>query len=70
MGGNNSGSPASGELATVAGKPAGRFLWYNWTANFTGVISLSTLGSGFDTLLGVYTGSCRSPTSLTKGGRG
>lgn len=55
--GINSNSPATGELATIAGKPAGRFLWYNWTAGFTGVISLSTRGSSFDTLLGVYTGA-------------
>jgi PKD repeat protein len=55
--GNNAGSPTNGELARIAGKPAGRFLWFNWTANFTGVISLSTLGSDFDTLLGVYTGT-------------
>jgi hypothetical protein len=56
VGGNNVNSPAAGELAVIAGKPAGKFLWYNWTAGFTGVVTLSTLGSGFDTLLGVYTG--------------
>jgi hypothetical protein len=60
--GNNSGSPATGELAAIAGKPAGRFLWFNWTAQFTGAITLSTLGSSFDTLLGVYTGD--SPSAL------
>jgi uncharacterized repeat protein (TIGR03803 family) len=61
--GNNSGSPATGELPKIAGKPAGNFLWYNWTASFTGIISLTTRGSSFDTLLGVYTGS--APASLT-----
>ena len=61
--GNNVNSPASGELASIAGKPAGNFLWFNWTADFTGVISLSTLGSSFDTLLGVYTGSLGSLTT-------
>ncbi len=55
--GNNSSSPASGEVASIAGKPAGKLLWYNWTAGFTGIISMTTLGSSFDTLLGVYTGT-------------
>jgi hypothetical protein len=60
--GNNANSPASGERTTIAGKPAGNFLWFNWTADFTGVITLSTLGSDFDTLMGAYTGS--DPASL------
>lgn len=42
---------------TIAGKPAGAILWYNWTASFTGVVSLTTLGSSFDTLMGIYTGA-------------
>ena len=54
--------PADGP-AMIAGKPAGGFLWYNWTASFSGVISLTTRGSSFDTLMGVYTGS--SVSSLT-----
>jgi Bacterial Ig domain/Protein of unknown function (DUF642) len=41
----------------IAGKPVGNLIWYTWTASFTGVISLTTLGSDFDTLLGVYTGA-------------
>ena len=53
---SNSVSPANGP-AQIAGKPAAGFLWYNWTASFTGVISMTTRGSSFDTLLGVYTGS-------------
>ena len=63
--GSNSSSslpPADGP-AFIAGKPAAGFLWYNWTASFTGVISLTTRGSSFDTLLGVYTGSAL--TNLT-----
>lgn len=51
-----SAPPADGP-ATIAGKPASGFLWYSWTAPFTGVISLTTRGSSFDTLLGVYTGN-------------
>jgi hypothetical protein len=57
--GSNSSSsipPADGP-SFIAGKPAAGFLWYNWTASFSGVISLTTRGSSFDTLLGVYTGN-------------
>jgi hypothetical protein len=32
-------------------------IWYTWTASFTGVISLTTLGSDFDSVLAVYTGT-------------
>jgi hypothetical protein len=57
--GSNSSSslPPSDELAVIAGKPAGGLLYYNWTAGFGGGISLTTRGSSFDTLLGVYTGT-------------
>ncbi len=54
---SSSSSPPAHGPAQIAGKPAAGFLWYNWTASFTGVISLTTRGSSFDTLLGVYTGS-------------
>ncbi|MGP8200491.1 MAG: beta strand repeat-containing protein [Limisphaerales bacterium] len=57
--GSNSSSsiPPIDGPTNIAGKPAAGFLWYNWTASFSGVISLTTRGSSFDTLLGVYTGS-------------
>jgi hypothetical protein len=55
--GINSNSPATGEISTIAGKPAGKLLWYNWTATFPGGVSLTTRGISFDTLLGVYTGT-------------
>ncbi len=35
----------------------GRSLWWTWVAPDNGTLSLSTAGSTFDTLLGVYTGS-------------
>lgn len=40
-----------------AGKPGGRSLWWSWVAPATGTASVSTLGSGIDTLLAVYTGT-------------
>ena len=36
------------------GGPSG---WFNWTAARTGPVQIDTIGSGFDTLLAVYTGS-------------
>jgi hypothetical protein len=56
--GNNANASAGAEgPALIADKPAGKTIWYTWQASFTGVISLTTLGSDFDTLLGVYTGT-------------
>ncbi|MBL9189989.1 MAG: hypothetical protein JNK23_21095 [Opitutaceae bacterium] len=41
----------------VHASPGGRSLWWTWTAPDNGTLSLSTAGSTFDTLLGVYTGA-------------
>jgi alpha-tubulin suppressor-like RCC1 family protein len=40
-----------------AGNTAGRSVWWRWTAPATGLTVISTVGSSFDTVLGVYTGS-------------
>ncbi len=55
---------SSNLLATVeageplpGGLPGGKSIWFTWHAGFTGTISLTTAGSDFDTLLGVYTGT-------------
>ncbi|MEM9157837.1 MAG: S8 family serine peptidase [Verrucomicrobiota bacterium] len=39
------------------GNEGGRSLWWEWTATTGGNASVSTLGSDFDTLLGVYRGN-------------
>lgn len=38
-------------------------VWYSWTAPSTGVAEINTFGSGFDTVLAVYTGSSLSTLS-------
>ena len=38
------------------GNPGGRSVWYRWTAPDAGLYVFNTLGSDFDTLLGVYIG--------------
>jgi hypothetical protein len=75
-----SASPLSGTSGTVtgtslgatkevgepnhAGNAGGASVWYRWTAPSSGTVTLSTTGSGFDTLLAVYTGSSVGALSL------
>ncbi|HVT73335.1 MAG TPA: FG-GAP-like repeat-containing protein [Lacunisphaera sp.] len=46
-----------------ANDAGGLSVWWKWTAPANGVVDLDTMGSNFDTLLGVYTGS--SVSALT-----
>lgn len=46
-----------------AGKSGGRSVWWKWTAPSNGSITVTTDGSSFDTLLGVYRGT--SVSALT-----
>ena len=47
-----------------AGEAGGGSIWYRFTAPTSGATTINTTGSGFDTLLGVYTGA--SVTGLTE----
>lgn len=40
-----------------AGNSGGASVWWSWTAPTNGAATISTAGSSFDTVLGVYTGS-------------
>lgn len=40
-----------------AGTTGGRSVWWTWTAPGAGLVTVDTAGSGFDTVLAVYTGS-------------
>ncbi len=40
-----------------ASNVGGASVWWKWTAPSTGLASVSTIGSSFDTVLGVYTGN-------------
>jgi thiol-disulfide isomerase/thioredoxin len=40
-----------------AGLVGGASVWWSWTAPSAGTLTMSTAGSSFDTVLGVYTGS-------------
>ncbi|MCA9055267.1 MAG: choice-of-anchor D domain-containing protein, partial [Planctomycetaceae bacterium] len=75
----SSRSPISGLLATAvantssatkefnepnhAGNSGGKSVWWTWTAPANGTVRIDTIGSDFDTLLGVYTGSSVSGLS-------
>jgi hypothetical protein len=46
-----------------AGNTGGKSVWWKWTAPYDCSVQIDTIGSAFDTLLGVYTGS--SVSALT-----
>ena len=47
----------AGEPVIVAGDAGGHSVWFTWTAPVSGTVTVTTRGSDFDTLLGIYTGS-------------
>ncbi|MGZ4961066.1 MAG: protease pro-enzyme activation domain-containing protein [Limisphaerales bacterium] len=58
-------------LATTAGDvhptcvpDFGNAVWYSWTAPSDGFVTVDTIGSGFDTVLSVYSGSCGALTPI------
>jgi hypothetical protein len=44
-------------LDVGANNAGGKSVWWTWTAPTNGTVTVDTIGSSFDTLLGVYTGS-------------
>ncbi len=64
---NNNATKEAGE-PSHAGNSGGRSVWWKWTAPSGGPVTLTTQGSVFDTLLGVYVGSAVSSlTTITSG---
>ncbi len=55
--GSNVGATREPGEPDHAGEPGGRSVWWTWTAPVDGTMTLSTLGSSFDTILAVYTGN-------------
>lgn len=56
VGSNAHATKESGE-PRHAFRRGGRSVWWKWTPPLTGVATISTRGSPFDTLLGIYTGA-------------
>lgn len=46
--------------------PGGRSVWYQWTAPASTDVTITTAGSDYDTLLGVYTGNAVGSLTLIK----
>jgi photosystem II stability/assembly factor-like uncharacterized protein len=63
FGQNTTATKESGE-PDHGGDIGGKSVWYRWTAPGNGVVNFDTLGSEFDTLLGVYTGTVVSALTL------
>jgi hypothetical protein len=63
-GSNVGATKESGEPDIIAGDSGGASVWYSWTAPSSGDTTITTEGSNFDTILGVFTGS--SVSSLTE----
>src|SRR6267378_7953283 len=61
--GSNVGATKETGEPNHAGDPGGHSVWYRWTASASTPVTIDTIGSNFDTLLAVYTGS--SVGSLT-----
>ena len=62
-GSNVGGSLEAGE-PNLAGNPGGQSVWFVWTAPSTQTVSFNTVGSDFDTLLGVFTGGAVNALTL------
>jgi hypothetical protein len=61
--GSNVGATKEAGEPSIIGNAGGKSVWYVWTAPSAGTVTIDTLGSSFDTLLAVYTGT--SVSSLT-----
>ena len=55
--GTNQNATSEAGEPNHAGVSGRKSAWWNWTAPASGVLTLSTAGSGYDTTLAVYTGS-------------
>ena len=60
----NVGATREAGEPTIAGNRGGKSVWFTWTATTTRRVTLTTAGSSFDTLLGVFTGNSVSSLSL------
>ncbi len=62
--GHNVGATAEAGEPPHAGREPDVSLWWKWTAPATGDVTVHTLGSSVDTVLGVYTGSAVDALTL------
>jgi len=55
--GRNASATTQASEPTISGDIVSRSVWWEWSAPFSGPVTISTGGSSFDTLLGVFTGT-------------
>ena len=55
--GSNTGATRETGEPFHAGVSGGASVWWSWRAPTQGIVTISTAGSSFDTVLGVYTGA-------------
>src|SRR5439155_161666 len=65
--GTNANATREAGEPTIVGNGGGHSIWWSWTAPASGTVTISTAGSNFDTLLGVFTGSSVSSLSTVAG---
>jgi hypothetical protein len=62
--GSNVGATSETGEQRIMRNAGGKTVWWTWTAPIAGTVTIDTIGSNFNTVLGVYTGS--SVTSLSQ----
>ena len=62
--GTNNGATAQAGEPAHAGSGPDASVWWQWTAPSAGTLRISTAGSSFDTVLGVYTGTAVNALTL------
>jgi hypothetical protein len=55
--GSNVGATKEAGEPPIAGNAGGASVWWSWTAPASGSVTISTAGSSFDTILGIFNGS-------------
>jgi hypothetical protein len=61
---NVNSSSQVGEPLNPANAAGGKTVWWSWTPNFSGDVTISTVGSNFDTTLAIYTGTALGNLNL------
>jgi hypothetical protein len=64
MTGTNVGATKESGEPNIVGNSGGKSVWWTWTAPASGTVQIDTIGSTFDTIMGVYTGSSVSALTL------
>jgi hypothetical protein len=54
----------AGEPQIIPNDPGGNSIWFKWTPLLGGIVTFTTAGSDFDTIMGVYTGT--APNGLVQ----